>query len=41
MLEGPEVEAHHHKTGHSLADMILALLAVALSGVSIFIAINR
>jgi hypothetical protein len=41
MLEAPEIEAHHHKTGHGKADLILALLAVALSGVSVFIAINH
>jgi hypothetical protein len=42
MLEGPEVEAHlHHKTGHSLADKILAVLAVFLSCVSVFIAVSH
>jgi hypothetical protein len=42
MLEAPEVEAHlHHKTGHSLADKILAVLAVFLSCVSVFIAVSH
>jgi hypothetical protein len=42
MLEAPEVEGHlHHKTGHSAADKILAVLAVFLSGVSVFIAVHH
>ncbi len=42
MLEAPEVEPHmHHKTGHSLADKILAVLAVFLSCVSVFIAVHH
>ena len=41
MLESPEVEAHHHRTGHNFADLILALLAVTLSGISIFIAVGH
>ena len=42
MLEAPEVEPHlHHKTGHSLADKILALTAIFLSGVSVFIAVHH
>ena len=42
MLETPEVEATvHHKTGHSLADKILAVLAVFLSCVSVFIAVSH
>jgi len=42
MLEAPEVEAHlHHKTGHSLADKILAVLAIFLSCVSVFIAVSH
>ncbi len=34
------VEAHHHKTGHSKADLILGCLAVVLSMVSVFIAMR-
>ena len=42
MLEAPEVEPHvHHKTGHSLADKILAITAIFLSGVSVFIAVHH
>ena len=42
MLESPEVEPHlHHKTGHSLADKILAITAIFLSGVSVFIAVHH
>jgi hypothetical protein len=42
MLEAPEVEAHlHHKTGHSMADKILAVLAVFLSIVSVVIAVGH
>jgi hypothetical protein len=42
MLEAPEVEPHlHHKTGHGLADKILAVLAVFLSCVSVFIAVSH
>ena len=42
MLEAPEVEGHlHHKTGHGAADKILAVLAVFLSGVSVFIAVHH
>ena len=42
MLEAPEVEPHmHHKTGHSLADKILAVTAIFLSGVSVFIAVHH
>ncbi len=42
MLESPEVEPTlHHKTGHSLADKILAVLAVFLSCVSVFIAVSH
>ena len=42
MLESPEVEPHlHHKTGHSLADKILGVLAVFLSCVSVFIAVSH
>jgi hypothetical protein len=41
MLEGPEVEPHHHHTGHSRLDMIFGALAVVLSGVSVFIAIHH
>ena len=42
MLESPEVEPHlHHKTGHSLADKILAVTAIFLSGVSVFIAVHH
>lgn len=35
MIEGPEVEAHRHKTGHSHVDLILGSLAVVLSLVSV------
>lgn len=41
MLEAPEVEAHHHKTGHSLFDFILGGTAVFLSMVSVFIAVQH
>jgi hypothetical protein len=42
MLEAPEVEGHlHHKTGHSMADKILAVLAVFLSIVSVVIAVGH
>jgi hypothetical protein len=41
MLEAPEVEAHHHKTGHSLVDFILGGTAVFLSMVSVFIAVRH
>ena len=41
MLEGPEVEAHLHKTGHSHIDLILGSLAVVLSMVSVFIAVRH
>ncbi len=42
MLEAPEAEPHlHHKTGHSLADKILAVLAIFLSCVSVFIAVHH
>ncbi len=41
MLEGPEVEAHRHKTGHSHLDLILGGLAVFLSMVSVFIALQH
>jgi hypothetical protein len=41
MLEAPEVEAHHHKTGHALIDYILGGTAVFLSMVSVFIAVRH
>jgi hypothetical protein len=41
MLEAPEVEAHRHKTGHSHLDLILGGLAVFLSMVSVFIAVQH
>jgi len=42
MLEGPEVEAHHHhKTGHSKLDLIFASLAVVLSLVSVVVALHH
>jgi len=41
MLEAPEVEARHHKTGHSLIDFILGGTAVFLSMVSVFIAVRH
>jgi hypothetical protein len=41
MLEPPEIEKHHHKTGHSVFDFILGGLAVFLSMVSIFIAVHH
>ena len=41
MIEGPEIEKHRHKTGHSHVDIILGSLAVLMSGVSIFIAVHH
>ena len=41
MLEAPEVESHHHHTGHSKIDLILGCLAVFLSCVSVFIALKH
>ncbi len=41
MIEAPEVEVHHHKTGHSLFDFILGGTAVFLSMVSVFIAVHH
>jgi hypothetical protein len=41
MLEAPEIEAHRHKTGHSHLDLILGGLAVFLSMVSVFIAVQH
>jgi hypothetical protein len=41
MIEAPEVEAHRHKTGHSVLDFVLGGLAVFLSMVSIFIAVHH
>jgi hypothetical protein len=42
MIEGPEVEAHHHhKTGHSKLDLIFASLAVVLSLVSVVVALHH
>jgi hypothetical protein len=41
MLEAPEVEPHHHHTGHSKIDLILGCLAVFLSCVSVFIALKH
>ena len=41
MLEGPEIEAHRHKTGHSHVDLILGGTAVFLSMVSVFIAVRH
>jgi hypothetical protein len=42
MIEGPEVEAHHHhKTGHSKLDLIFASLAVVLSLVSVMVALHH
>ena len=37
----PEVHAHAHKSGHSLVDLMLALSALVLSVVSMFIAIQN
>lgn len=37
----PEAHAHAHKSGHSLVDMVLALSALVLSVVSMFIAIQN
>jgi hypothetical protein len=37
-METPEI--HHHKTGHSKADLILGCLAVVMSMVSVFIAMR-
>jgi hypothetical protein len=37
----PEVHAHHHKSGHSRVDLLLALSALVLSVVSMFIAIEN
>ena len=42
MLEAPEVEPHmHQETGHSLAEKTLAITAIFLSGVSVFIAVHH
>ena len=41
MIEGPEIEKHRHKTGHSHVDLILGSLAVLMSMVSIFIAVHH
>ncbi len=41
MLEGPEVEAHQHKTGHSKVDLIFAALAVVLSCISVGVALHH
>jgi len=41
MLEGPEIEAHRHKTGHSHIDLILGALAVVMSMISVFIAVRH
>ena len=41
MIEGPEIEKHRHKTGHSHVDLILGSLAVLMSIVSIFIAVHH
>ncbi len=41
MLEAPEIEPHHHKTGHSHLDLILGGLAVVLSMTSVFIALQH
>ncbi len=41
MIEGPEIETHRHKTGHSHVDLILGSLAVLMSMVSIFIAVHH
>ncbi len=42
MLETPEIDPYtHHKTGHNLADKILAVTAIFLSGVSVFIAVRH
>jgi hypothetical protein len=41
MIEGPEVEAHRHRTGHGFADLILAVTAVLLSCVSVYIAVQH
>ncbi len=41
MIEGPEIEKHRHKTGHSHVDFILGGLAVLMSAVSIFIAVHH
>lgn len=37
----PEVHAHPHKSGHNLVDIVLALSALVLSVVSMFIAIQN
>jgi hypothetical protein len=41
MLEGPEIESHRHRTGHSRIDFMMGATAVLLSCVSIFIAVNH
>ena len=41
MLEAPEIEPHHHKTGHTRLDLIMGALAVFLSGTSVFIAVRH
>lgn len=41
MDSGPEIEAHRHKTGHSRADLILALLAIVLSAISLWVAMKH
>jgi hypothetical protein len=41
MLEAPEVEVHHHKTGHARVDLIMGATAVFLSCVSVFIAVRH
>lgn len=41
-MEGPEVESpHHHHTGRSWLDLILGVSAVAISFISLFLAIHN
>lgn len=41
MIEGPDIEAHRHRTGHGRTDLILAATAILLSAVSIYIALQH
>jgi hypothetical protein len=41
MLEAPEVEHHHHHSGHRWVDIMIGCTAVFLSCVSVFIAIHH
>jgi hypothetical protein len=41
VLEGPEIETHHHRTGHRWFDLIIGGTAVFLSCISVFIAVHH